>query len=107
MLLEVKDLWVHYDRIEAVKGVSLHVDEGSTVAFVGANGAGKTTILRTISGLKSPTAGEIRFHGQRIERISDREKVTAFCAIIDNLVSGKGGSTVDACEMVHENLLAG
>ena len=54
MLLEIKDLWVHYDRIEAVKGVSLQVNEGSTVAFVGANGAGKTTILRTISGLKNP-----------------------------------------------------
>jgi branched-chain amino acid transport system ATP-binding protein len=68
MLLEVKDLWVHYDRIEAVKGVSLQVHEGATVAFIGANGAGKTTILRTISGLKRPTAGEIRFHGQRVER---------------------------------------
>ena len=44
MLLEVKDLWVHYDRIEAVKGVSLQVEEGTTVAFIGANGAGKTTM---------------------------------------------------------------
>ena len=68
MLLEVKDLWVHYDRIEAVKGVSLEVNAGSTVAFIGANGAGKTTILRTVSGLKRSTAGEIRFHGERIER---------------------------------------
>ncbi len=68
MLLEVKDLWVHYDRIEAVKGVSLEVNEGSTVAFIGANGAGKTTILRTVSGLKRSTAGEIRFQGQRVER---------------------------------------
>ena len=68
MLLELKDLWVHYDRIEAVKGISLEVNEGSTIAFIGANGAGKTTILRTVSGLKRSTAGEIRFHGERVER---------------------------------------
>ncbi len=68
MLLEVKDLWVHYDRIEAVKGVSLQVEEGTTVAFIGANGAGKTTMLRAISGLKRSTNGEISFRGQRVER---------------------------------------
>lgn len=101
MLLEVKDLWVHYDRIEAVKGVSLQVNEGSTVAFVGANGAGKTTILRTISGLKNPTAGEIRFHGQRIERKDAAEivklgiahcpegrRVFPFMTVLENLQMG-------------------
>jgi branched-chain amino acid transport system ATP-binding protein len=101
MLLEVKDLWVHYDRIEAVKGVSLQVNEGSTVAFVGANGAGKTTILRTISGLKSPTAGEIWFHGQRIERedaadivklglahCPEGRRVFPFMTVLENLQMG-------------------
>ena len=101
MLLEVKDLWVHYDRIEAVKGVSLQVHEGSTVAFVGANGAGKTTILRTISGLKSPTSGEIRFHGQRIERkdaadivklgiahCPEGRRVFPFMTVLENLQMG-------------------
>ena len=68
MLLEVKDLWIHYGGAEAVRGASFEVAEGEIVALIGANGAGKSTILRTISGLKRPTAGEIRFLGQRIDR---------------------------------------
>lgn len=67
MLLEIKDLKVHYGRAEALKGISLSVDEGAIVALVGANGAGKTTTLRTISGLKGPTLGEIWFQGKRID----------------------------------------
>jgi branched-chain amino acid transport system ATP-binding protein len=67
MLLEVSDLRVHYDKVEAVKGVSLGVDEGSISTLIGANGAGKTTILKAISGLLKPSAGEIRFAGQRID----------------------------------------
>ncbi|MBA7659164.1 High-affinity branched-chain amino acid transport ATP-binding protein LivF [subsurface metagenome] len=67
MLLEIKDLKVHYGRAEALKGISLSVDEGAIVALVGANGAGKTTTLRTISGLKGPTSGEIWFQGKRID----------------------------------------
>ena len=67
MLLEIKDLKVHYGRAEALKGISLSVDEGAIVALVGANGAGKTTTLRAISGLKGPTSGEIWFQGERID----------------------------------------
>jgi len=109
MLVEVKDLWVHYDRIEAVKGVSLQVNEGSTVAFVGANGAGKTTILRTISGLKSPTSGEIRFNGQRIERkdaadivklgmahCPEGRRVFPFMTVLENLQMGAFKRTDEA-----------
>jgi branched-chain amino acid transport system ATP-binding protein len=109
MLLEVKDLWVHYDRIEAVKGVSLQVNEGRTVALVGANGAGKTTILRTISGLKSPTAGEIWFHGQRIERedaagivklglahCPEGRRVFPFMTVLENLQMGAFKRTDEA-----------
>jgi branched-chain amino acid transport system ATP-binding protein len=109
MLLEVKDLWVHYDRIEAVKGVSLQVNEGSTVAFVGANGAGKTTILRTISGLKSPTSGEILFHGQPIERedaadivnlgiahCPEGRRVFPFMTVLENLQMGTFKRTDEA-----------
>jgi branched-chain amino acid transport system ATP-binding protein len=109
MLLEVKDLWVHYDGIEAVKGVSLQVNEGSTVAFVGANGAGKTTILRTISCLKNPTAGEIRFKGQRIEREDAAEivklgiahcpegrRVFPFMTVLENLQMGAFKRTDEA-----------
>lgn len=65
-MLEVKDLVVHYGGVAAVKGVSFQVPEGSVVSLIGANGAGKSTILRTISGLKGPTSGEIRFRGQPI-----------------------------------------
>jgi branched-chain amino acid transport system ATP-binding protein len=67
-VLEIKDLWVHYGTAEAVRGTSIRVNEGSIVSLIGANGAGKTTILRAISGLHRPTSGEIRFLGERIDR---------------------------------------
>ncbi len=67
MLLEIKDLTVNYGKAKALEGVSLNVDEGEVVCIVGANGAGKTTILRTISGLKKPASGEIRFQDRRID----------------------------------------
>jgi len=69
MLLEIKDLRVHYGMAEALKGISVSVEEGEIVALIGANGAGKTTTLRTISGLKAPTSGEILFQGKRIDGI--------------------------------------
>ena len=69
MLIEIKDLRVHYGLVEALKGISLNVGEGAIVSIVGANGAGKTTVLRTISGLKKPTSGEIWFEGKRIDGI--------------------------------------
>jgi branched-chain amino acid transport system ATP-binding protein len=61
MLLDIKDLWVNYDRIQAVRGVSLTVQEGEIVTLIGANGAGKSTILRAISGLLPIAQGSIRF----------------------------------------------
>ena len=67
MLLEVKDLAVDYGAIRALHGVSFEVDEGEIVTLVGANGAGKTTALRTISGLLKPAAGEVWFDGRRID----------------------------------------
>lgn len=67
MLLEVKDIWVHYGGAEAVRGASPNVETGSITAILGGNGAGKTSILRCISGLKPPTSGEIRFLGERID----------------------------------------
>ncbi len=65
-LLEVKDLAVHYGKINALKRVSLSVDEGQIVTLIGANGAGKTTLLTTISGLLRASEGEIVFDGQDI-----------------------------------------
>jgi branched-chain amino acid transport system ATP-binding protein len=68
VLLSVKDLRVFYKKAEAVKGVSFFVDEGTLVSIIGANGAGKTTILKTLSGLLRATSGEILFDGKRIEK---------------------------------------
>jgi branched-chain amino acid transport system ATP-binding protein len=68
MLLEVNDLVVHYGGVMAVGGVSFQVPEGAVVSLIGANGAGKSTILRTISGLKVPTDGELLFQGYSIAR---------------------------------------
>jgi branched-chain amino acid transport system ATP-binding protein len=73
MLLEIKDLWVHYGRAAALKGVSMDVEEGSIVTLLGSNGAGKTTILRTISGLKRPTSGEVWYQGKRIDKLPAHE----------------------------------
>lgn len=67
MWLELRDVVVRYEGAEVVKGVSLHLDKGEIVTLIGSNGAGKSTILRTISGLKAPTRGEIWFEGARID----------------------------------------
>lgn len=75
MLIEIKDLWVHYGRAEAVKGISMEVEEKSIVTLIGANGAGKTTVLRTISGLKRATSGEIWYQDKRINELPPHEVV--------------------------------
>jgi branched-chain amino acid transport system ATP-binding protein len=69
MRLEIKDLRVHYGKIEAIKGVSVVVNQGEIVTLIGANGAGKTTILKTISGLRPVSSGEITFDGENINKI--------------------------------------
>jgi branched-chain amino acid transport system ATP-binding protein len=69
MLLEIKDLRVHYDKVEAVKGISLAAEKGMISTLIGANGAGKTTTLRAVSGLKKVTSGEIWFDGKRIDGV--------------------------------------
>ncbi len=61
-MLEVKDLHVHYGVIEALKGISMSVNEGQIVALIGSNGAGKTTLLQSISAIKKKTSGEVIFH---------------------------------------------
>jgi branched-chain amino acid transport system ATP-binding protein len=60
-MLEVKELRVHYGIVEAVKGVSFQIDAGAIVSLIGANGAGKSTILRALTGLVTPSSGEMRF----------------------------------------------
>ncbi len=66
MLLELEDVHVHYGKVEALKGVSVTVDDGEIVTLIGANGAGKSTTLKTISGVRPVTSGHIRFEGQDI-----------------------------------------
>ena len=66
-LLEADHLAVFYGPVQALRNVSLHVDEGEMVALIGANGAGKTTTLRTVSGMLTPKSGTIMFDGKRIE----------------------------------------
>jgi len=77
VLFEIKSLVIHYEGAEVVKGISLEVDEGEVVTLIGSNGAGKTTTLRVISGLKSPTSGEIWFQGKRIDRQTPQSIVKA------------------------------
>ena len=74
-LLEVSDIHAHYGAIEALKGVSLTVDEGEVVTLIGSNGAGKSTTLRSISGLTPASAGKITFAGEDITRVPAHEVV--------------------------------
>ncbi len=73
--LDVRQVVSGYGQIMAIKGVTLHVDTGEIVALIGSNGAGKSTTLRTISGLLRPRTGEIWFEGQRIDRRPPHEIV--------------------------------
>jgi branched-chain amino acid transport system ATP-binding protein len=70
LLLSVKDITVHYQKVDAIRNISIEVEEGKIVTLIGSNGAGKTTTLRTISGLKHPSKGEIWFNDRRIDRLS-------------------------------------
>lgn len=76
-MLKVEDISVHYGMIEAVKNVSFEVKAGEIVSLIGANGAGKTTILRTISGLVRPSQGSIQFEGKAIERLVPQKIVAS------------------------------
>lgn len=76
MMMEVKDIEVYYGMIQAIKGVSFHVNQGEVIALIGANGAGKTTILHTISGLLSPKSGSVLFEGQDITKVPGHKIVS-------------------------------
>jgi branched-chain amino acid transport system ATP-binding protein len=101
MLLEIRNLRVHYERVEVVKGISLQVCEGSIVSLIGANGAGKSTVLRTLMGLKHPSGGEIWFQGKRIDGSKPAGIVKEGIALVPE--SGR----VFAKLTVAENLKAG
>ena len=76
-MLKVENLSVHYGMIQAVRDVSFEVNEGEVVSLIGANGAGKTSILRTISGLVRPSAGKIQFLGKEIQKLPAQKIVAA------------------------------
>ncbi len=100
-MLEVKDINVYYGAIHAIKGISLSVDEGEIVTLIGANGAGKSTTLRTISGLLKPKTGAINFLGndiagmpahkivrEGISQVPEGRKIFAEMTVLENLELG-------------------
>jgi branched-chain amino acid transport system ATP-binding protein len=80
-LLEVAEIHAHYGSIEALRGVSLTVEEGEVVTLIGSNGAGKSTTLRSISGLTPASSGTITFSGENITRVPPHEIVTRGIAL--------------------------
>lgn len=81
-LLEVNDIHTYYDKIHALKGISLTVEEGEIVTLIGANGAGKTTTLRAISGLIKPRQGNVAFEGEDIVKYAAHELVFKGIAMV-------------------------
>jgi len=101
MLLETKNMRVLYQKAEALRGVSLSVAEGEIITLVGANGAGKSTILKTISGLVKPSSGEIWFSDKRIDRLTPQEIVSRGISLVPE---GRG---IFRDMSVHHNLKMG
>ncbi len=100
-MLEVKGLQVHYGMIQAIKGIDFEVNKGEVVALIGANGAGKTTILHTVSGLLQASSGSIHFEGKDITRMPGHKIVSLGMAHVPE------GRRVFAQLSVYENLLMG
>jgi len=101
VLLEVRDIVVHYGRIEALHGVSLQVRQGELVTLLGSNGAGKTTMMRAISGLRSLSSGSVWFEGRDITRVKAHQRV------IDGLIQAPEGRGIFPGMSVTENLEMG
>ncbi|WP_370072169.1 ABC transporter ATP-binding protein [Mycobacterium sp. Root135] len=101
VLLEVRDAVVHYGRIQALHGVSLKVHQGELVTLLGSNGAGKTTMMRAISGLRPLTSGSVWFDGQDITKIKAHRRVT------DGLIQAPEGRGVFPGMTVVDNLEMG
>lgn len=101
MLLEVKNLFVHYDVTEALHNISFGVAPGEIVTILGANGSGKTTLMHTISGIHRPTRGEIRFQDKKINALPVRKiveegisqvpegrRIFPYLTVLENLLMG-------------------
>jgi len=119
-LLEVKDLHVYYGSIHAIKGVSFHVEKGEIVTLIGANGAGKSTTLNTVSGLLKPSEGSVLFDGKSLVGVPTHKTVSkgmALCpegrrifsqlTVEENLEMGAftrpNSEIKDSLELVYEN----
>lgn len=100
-MLEVKDLEVYYGLIQAIKGVSFEVNQGEVIALIGANGAGKTTILHTVTGLIQPKAGKVLFEGTDITKVPGHKIVSMGMAHVPE------GRRVFANLSVYQNLKMG
>ena len=100
-MLEVKDLQVYYGMSQAIKGISFEVNQGEVIALIGANGAGKTTILHTVTGLIAPKAGSIVFEGQDITKVPAHKIVSMGMAHVPE------GRRVFAQLSVYDNLKMG
>ena len=100
-MLEVKDLEVNYGMIKAIKGISFEVNEGEVISLIGANGAGRTTILHTITGLLSPKNGSIMFEGVDITKVPAHKIVSMGMAHVPE------GRRVFANLSVYQNLKMG
>lgn len=100
-ILEVKDLEVYYGIIKAIKGISFEVNEGEVIALIGANGAGKTTILHTVTGLLSPKKGQVIFEGTDITKVPAHKIVGLGMAHVPE------GRRVFANLSVYQNLKLG
>jgi len=100
-ILDFKNVELYYDHVYALKGVSLTVNQGETVALIGANGAGKSSILRAITGLAKPTQGTVEFEGERVDgtdpsdivkrgiaMVPEGRRVFPFMSVKDNLMMG-------------------
>ena len=100
-MLTIKDLEVYYGVIQAIKGVSFEVNQGEVIALIGANGAGKTTILHTITGLISPKKGSVLFEGNELTKMPAHKIVSLGMAHVPE------GRRVFADLSVYENLRMG
>ncbi len=100
-MLTIKDLQVYYGVIQAIQGISFEVNEGEIIALIGANGAGKTTILHTITGLVTPKSGQIEFEGQDLLKTKAHKIVSLGMAHVPE------GRRIFAELTVFENLIMG
>ena len=100
-MLRLQDVELYYDHVYALKGVSLHLDQGETVALIGANGAGKSSILRAITGLRRIRSGSISYEGQPLDGLNPAQIVRRGIAMVPE------GRRVFPLMSVKDNLLMG